>query len=153
MERRLRERWVSAGLGECWGLSEEGGSESGVSEFKSSHWEFPSSPVARTRRFPSQGPTFDPRKFTEGDNKRWALGVNGQGDRTCLHVRGLDTLSTPAGRPSWLGAGGRKTARITAFTERRVTVDEVTSMGVTSGMHLPELPFSNVGWPRPQKRR
>ena len=69
-----------------------------------------------------------------------------------------DTLSTAAGRPSWLGAGrGRKTARITEFTEPRVTVgvtvDEVTSMGMTSGTRLPELPFSNVGWPRPQQRR
>ena len=69
-------------------------------------------------------------------------------------VKGLDTLSKPAGRPSWLGAGGgRKTARTTVFTKQRVTVDEVTSMAVTSGTCLPELPFSNVGWPRPQKRQ
>ena len=99
MEERLRERWVSAASGECWGLSEEGGSESGVSEFKSSPWELPSSPVVRTRRFRCQGPEFDPWKFTEGDNKRWALGVNGQGDRPCLHVREIHCPRQLGGHP------------------------------------------------------
>ena len=39
---------MSAGSGKCWALSEEEGSESRISEFKQSHWEFPSSPVVRT---------------------------------------------------------------------------------------------------------
>ena len=46
--RRLGgERRVAAGSGKCWGLSEEEGSESRISEFKHSHWEFPSSLVVR----------------------------------------------------------------------------------------------------------